>query len=86
MVKIIIASSVLRALKKYDKRFIEDFQEKLLLFQDRSQHERLKVHKLHGRMKDKFAFSINYKYRAVFAWGECDEAIIEDFGTHDLYD
>ena len=83
---IIFAPSVIKSLKKYDSRLIADLQDKLIRFQDRDSHESLKVHKLHGRMKDKYSFSINYQYRVVFSWDEHGHAVIEGFGTHDLYE
>lgn len=46
---------------------------------------KLKTHKLHGTMKEYWAFSISYAYRIGFTLVEGDMARFHAIGTHDIY-
>ena len=67
-----------------------ELQELVLLkierFTEYSFHMGLKAHKLHGRMADSWAFSINHKYRIVYKFIGEDTAYLLEIGTHDIYD
>lgn len=43
----------------------------------------LKTHKLSGRLKDLWAFSLGYDLRVVFYFFSPDQAVFVDIGTHD---
>lgn len=45
---------------------------------------RLDTHKLHGKLKKQWSFSIGRKYRILFEFYE-DDIVFLDVGTHDLY-
>ncbi len=45
---------------------------------------RLETHKLHGKLKDLWSFSVGNKYRIVFEFDNSD-VIFLDIGDHDLY-
>ena len=45
----------------------------------------LKMHKLSGKLKDFFSFSINYSYRVVFRFMDKENVIFYDVGTHSIY-
>ena len=44
----------------------------------------LKTHKLHGKLKDYWSFSVNKTYRIIFEFHNSD-IIFLDIGTHELY-
>ncbi|MBI2047641.1 MAG: type II toxin-antitoxin system mRNA interferase toxin, RelE/StbE family [Parcubacteria group bacterium] len=44
---------------------------------------RLKTHKLHGKKKDEWAYSIDYRYRISFIFVIGGEVLYTDIGTHD---
>lgn len=44
---------------------------------------RLDTHKLHGKDREYFAYSINYKYRIKFLFLENKDILYVDVGTHD---
>lgn len=46
--------------------------------------QRLKTHKLHGKIKNLWSFSINAKYRVVFEFDNSD-VILLDVGDHKIY-
>ena len=46
--------------------------------------QRLKIHKLHGKIKNFWSFSIDAKYRIVFEFDNSD-VIFLDIGNHKIY-
>ncbi|OGU39149.1 MAG: plasmid stabilization protein [Ignavibacteria bacterium GWB2_35_12] len=68
---------------KNDKSLIIHFQEKLDIFKENPYDTRLKTHKLTGKLKDMYSFSISYDIRIIFSFYEKDKVIFEDVGTHD---
>lgn len=44
----------------------------------------LDTHKLHGRLKDQWSFSIDNRYRIIFIFDNHD-VIFLDVGLHDIY-
>lgn len=45
----------------------------------------LKTHKLHGKLKDFYSFSIDRKTRIVFRFIGRAKAVFLDTGSHDIY-
>lgn len=45
----------------------------------------LKTHKLSGKLKDFYSFSINYQYRIVFHFQEGEKIVFDIIGTHEIY-
>lgn len=44
---------------------------------------RLKTHKLHGKQKEEWAYSVDNFYRATFVFIKDKEILFLDIGTHD---
>ena len=44
---------------------------------------RLNTHKLHGKKKDEWAYSIDFKHRISFIFVGKDKILYTDVGTHD---
>lgn len=61
----------------------EEVRDKILLFRNRENHQKLKVHKLHADMKKCFTFSVNYKIRIVFEYENKSAANLLYVGSHD---
>jgi addiction module RelE/StbE family toxin len=55
------------------------------IFRNNPFDSRLKTHKLHGAMKEYWAFSINYNYRIGFTFVDSDYVRFHAVGTHDIY-
>jgi len=75
-------------IKQYKKLPIdlqEEVKEKISLFKENHEHSFLKTHKLKGRLKDRFSFSVNYAYRIVFQYLSKNEAVLLCIGDHDVY-
>ena len=43
----------------------------------------LRTHKLSGKLKHLWAFSLGYDLRVAFIFEEDDKIVLIDFGTHD---
>jgi len=86
MIKIAPSSSFQRAFKKRIKgNPIKEnaFYKNIDLFIDDPFNPKLKTHKLTGKFKDLWSFSIDYNLRIVFYWIDEHNVILEDIGTHD---
>lgn len=46
----------------------------------------LKTHKLTGKLKEYWAFSINYQYRIIFEFRNNNLIWFHSIGTHGIYD
>lgn len=82
--KVITSSKFERSIKKLDVSLIEKVVERTLLFKKDPFDPCLKTHKLHGKLKDKWSFSLDNTYRILFEF-DGDEVIFLDIGDHDLY-
>lgn len=47
---------------------------------------RLKTHKLNGKLKDFWSFSINDKYRIIFEFTSKTEVCFHSVGAHSIYE
>lgn len=73
-----------RSLKKLSGSLVEKVVERALLFKKDPFDSRLKTHKLHGKLKDKWSFSVDTTCRVLFEFDGA-EIIFLDIGDHDLY-
>ena len=46
---------------------------------------RLKTHKLKGRFKGYWSYSIDYQYRIMFQFIDNETVLYHDIGTHEIY-
>ncbi len=79
------APTFIRMYKRLDSSLKEEVRDKIVLFRDPSNHQKLKVHKLTGSLRHCFSFSINYKVRVVFKYDEMDKCVTNLLyvGSHD---
>ena len=85
MIALEYAPSFLRQLKKLPPALQRETLEKVLLFKNKKNHRQLEVHKLKGKLKEKWSFSVNHSYRVVFKWLPNDSAGLLAVGDHDIY-
>jgi addiction module RelE/StbE family toxin len=86
MISIDFAKSFKRAFKRIIKnnKISEDvFFEKLEVFVNNPFEPNLRTHKLSGKLKNLWAFSLGYDLRVVFIFEEDDKIVLIDIGTHD---
>lgn len=75
----------IRQFNKLGKDLQEEVLEKVELFKDVSTHQVLKVHKLNGKLKNYYSFSVNYRYRIIFEFKTKNIVHILSIGDHDIY-
>jgi len=83
--KIKFTAPFLRQLRKLDPDLQEEVAEKVELFELDPNYLSLKVHKLKGRLKDRWSFSVNYKTRIVFQYTSSEEVVLLAVGNHHVY-
>jgi len=57
---------------------------KIILFKSNPFDPSFKTHKLHGKLKNQWSFTVKGQYRVVFIFKKMD-AIFLDIGNHDIY-
>lgn len=77
--------SFVRDFKKLPSGLQEDILEKIELFRIVENHDKLKIHKLNGRLKDFYSFSVTYSHRIVFQYEAREEIVFVAVGNHDVY-
>ena len=73
-----------RSLKKLPRNIIERTIGRVFLFEQNPFDPRLDTHKLHGKLKHLWSFSVADRIRILFEFDKSD-AILLDVGDHDLY-
>ena len=84
--KIVYIPVFMRQIAKLEARFQEEVMDKIQLLKDVKNHHYLKVHKLHGRLANRYSFSVNYKTRIVFTYVSKQEIALLAIGDHTVYD
>ena len=72
MIEVYFTKSFLKQIKLLENDLQEEVSEKVELFKNKNNHILLKVHKLNGKYKEYYSFSVNYKIRIVFIWSKND--------------
>jgi addiction module RelE/StbE family toxin len=85
MLEVQYKPTFLRSFKKLDSQLQDEVEEKIVLFRDSAQHKKLRVHKLHGKLRGCYSFSVNYAWRIVFEYESEQVVILLDVGNHDMY-
>jgi proteic killer suppression protein len=86
MIKISFSSSFKRAFRKNIQKqpaLQAKFWNKVEIFKKNPFDECLRTHKLSGKLKELWSFSIEYDVRVIFYFVEQDKAIFIDIGSHD---
>ena len=85
-VEISFSSSFKRAFKKGVKGNADleaRFWQKVELFVNDPFDKRLKTHKLSGKLKDLWSFSVEYDQRVLFYFTDDGKAVFVDIGNHE---
>ncbi len=75
-----------RSFKKLPAALQEYTKERIAMFSADPQHPSLRVHKLKGRFRGTWSFSIDYKHRVIFVYENKHTALLLDIGDHDVYE
>lgn len=85
MIKIAFSQSFKRSYKRRiagDAEREAGFRAKLESFAQNPFETGLKTHKLSGKLKDYWSFSLEYDLRIVFYFAEKDAVVFTDIGSH----
>ena len=85
MIGIEYTSSFIKAYDELDTNLKIEIKEKIELLKNRKNHQVLRVHKLHGRLKNRYSFYVNYKIRIVFEFIDKQTARLHAISDHDIY-
>ncbi len=77
------APTFVRMYKRLDDNLKEEIKDRVALFQNTSNHSKLKVHKLKGILGNTYSFSVNYKIRIVFEYEQKNIVNLLYVGSHD---
>lgn len=80
----------------YSQRFFKDYKKLDVsvrksaksveqIFRTNPFDPRLKTHKLNGKLKNHWAFSVDYQYRIIFRFLEPEKVYFNTIGKHDVY-
>jgi addiction module RelE/StbE family toxin len=85
MIEIAFSSSFKRAFKKRvagNANAEARFWERVEAFKSNPFDPKLRTHRLSGKLKDLWGFSIEYDLRVVFYFADTQRAVFVDIGTH----
>lgn len=83
--QIFYSSKFEREYKKLPKEVKKLAEEKEAIFRKNTFDPKLNTHKLCGRLKEYWAFSINDKYRIIFDFVKKDIIWFHSIGDHSIY-
>ena len=85
MIEIGYKPQFFRQFKKLPSALQEEVHEKIALFRHDPHNSTLKTHKLKGRLRGRWRFSVNYSYRIIFRFEGKRTAVFLAVGDHDVY-
>ena len=85
MTKILYSSQFEKSFKKIPENIARLFNDKQSLFILNPFNFILKTHKLKGKLKEYYSFSINSEYRVIFKMVSKGKILFFDIGTHEIY-
>ena len=83
--RIYYSSKFEREYKKLPKETKKLAEEKEAMFRKNPFDPKLNTHKLHGRLKEYWVFSVSDKYRIIFEFAEKDLIWFHSIGDHSVY-
>lgn len=84
--QVLYSSKFLKNLQKLPVELKPLIDKRMEMFKSECFDPRLKTHKLKGKWKDCWSFSINYSYRIVFEFKNNDGDVgFVDVGNHSIY-
>lgn len=84
--QILYSSKFAREYRKLPNEIKDIAQQREGIFRNNPFNESLKTHKLKGKFKDFYSFSIGHKYRIIFEFSKDKQIAYFYFvGNHDIY-
>ena len=83
--QIIYSSKFAREYKKLPNEIKNQAEIREKIFRQNPFNPRLKTHKLSGKLKNFWSFSIGYKYRIIFEFTNQNTVYFHSVGNHNIY-
>ncbi len=83
--RIVYTSKFAREYRRLPKKIKLAAEKKEAAFRDNPFQPTLDTHKLHGRFRDFWSFSIGFRHRIIFEFGDKDTIYFHSVGDHDIY-
>ena len=75
-----------KKLRRIETHFSEIMDMRLIIFRNNCFDARLETHKLHGKLKGLYSFSISHSHRLIFSILKKGVAGFIDIGDHSIYE
>jgi len=85
MIKIYYSSQFIKSLKRLPENIAILVEGKQSFFMINPFNPLLKTHKLKGKLKEYYSFSVNSEYRVIFKLINKGKVLFFDIGTHEIY-
>lgn len=85
IITIQVTSHFIKSFKNLPEEIKNQAIQKENIFKNNPYDPRLKTHRLKGKLKNYFAYSINYHYRILFRFINQSTVLYHDIGTHGIY-
>jgi addiction module RelE/StbE family toxin len=83
--KIIYSTKFAKEYKRLPLKVKKLAEKKEIIFRKDPFESSLKTHKLTGKLKEYYSFSIDYQYRIIIEFVEKDVIWFHSVGTHEIY-
>ncbi|OGH47686.1 MAG: hypothetical protein A3A51_03690 [Candidatus Levybacteria bacterium RIFCSPLOWO2_01_FULL_39_10] len=83
--KIYYSSKFAKEYKRLPQKVKNQAKKKEKIFRKDPFDKRLKTHKLSGKLKEYYSFSIDYEPRIIFEFAKKDIVWFHSVGTHQIY-
>jgi addiction module RelE/StbE family toxin len=83
--KIIYSTKFAKEYKKLPLKVKKLAEKKEKIFREDPFEPSLKTHKLTGKLKEYYSFSMDYQYRIIFEFAKKDIVWFHSVGTHEIY-
>ena len=82
--EVLFTARFLRSFKKLSSDVQDDCYRAIDIFKKQANLEKIKFHKLHGKMNGLYSFSVNFSFRIIVK-KEKKAVYFMDIGSHTLY-
>ncbi len=83
--KIYYTTNFAKKATRIPKNLSQEIKKREKLFRENPFHPKLKTHKLTGKLKTLYSFSITFQHRILFKFLAEDEVLFYDIGGHEIY-
>lgn len=84
-IKTIQSARFLKTARKLPEQILKKAETRDALFRKNPFDPLLHTHKLHGSLKDFYAYSVDRRYRIIFSFQNSKTVVYHEIGTHRVY-